>query len=172
MWINAPVLHNRKPVGMVAVALEMTAFINRYFQNIEDGVEMYLFNASGEITGAKDVGLVLDNTNIMDELGGLGIDIITQTATLRPGETQSLAIPQGALAIGTVPSLGWYTAAFKPDSINDYHTPMTTLFLLIIVVISLIFIIFNLFITRFIKSLRNMMDSLIEARRATKSEHP
>ncbi|MCL2501082.1 MAG: ATP-binding protein [Defluviitaleaceae bacterium] len=164
MWVNAPVLNNeRKPVGMVALALEVTVFINRFFHNIEDGVDIYLFNSAGVITGAKDVDLVIRNANIMDELGESDIDIVAKAVTFGPGETQSFAAPRGTLAIGTVPALGWYAAAFKPYSISDYFTPMTTLFLVMIVVISLIFIIFNLFIARFIKSISEVMVSLENA---------
>ena len=167
MWVNAPVLNNeRKPVGMIALALEVTTFINTYFQDIEDGVELYLFNSTGEITGAKNVGLIMVNANIMNELGDLDIDIIDIAVTSGPGETRSFTIPQGTLAIGTVPSLGWYAAAFKPNNISDYYTPMTALFLVMLVVILLIFIIFNLFIAGFIKSINDTMTSLEK----TKSE--
>ena len=164
MWVNAPVLYGDKPVGMVAVALEVTAFINRYFHDINDGVEVYLFNSAGVITGAKDIGLVMRNANIMDELGELGIDIITKAVTFGPGETHSFAVPRGTLAIGTVPSLAWYTAAFRPDRISDYFTPMTSLFLVMIAIISLLFVIFNVFIARFIKSISEVMSSLENAR--------
>ncbi|MCL2603977.1 MAG: PAS domain-containing protein [Defluviitaleaceae bacterium] len=165
MWVNAPVLNNeRKPVGMVALALEVTEFINRFFQGIEDGVEIYLFNSAGEITGAKNIGLVMDNANIMDVLSESDIDIIAEAMAFGPGEIQSFAVPQGKLAIGTVPSLGWYAAAFKPYSIGDYFTPVTALFFVMIIVISLIFVIFNLFIARFTKSINEAMESLESAK--------
>jgi PAS domain S-box-containing protein len=171
MWVNAPVLHNDgKPAGMVAVALELTTFINRFYQDIEDNIEIYLFNSAGEITGAKDVGLVISNANITDELSQFGIDVAAMAKTLNPGETQSFAVSQGALAIGTVPSLGWYTAAFKPDSINDYYTPMTTLFLVVLAAISLIFVIFNIFIARFLRYLHSTMGSLIKAQSEAQSQ--
>ncbi|MCL2603875.1 MAG: ATP-binding protein [Defluviitaleaceae bacterium] len=164
MWVNTPVINNEhRPVGMVALALEVTEFINRFFQDIEDAIEIYLFNSTGEITGAKDIELVMDNANIMDILGELDIDITAKAIALNPGEIQSFAVPQGTLAIGTVPALGWYTAAFKPYSISDYFTHMTTLFIVMIAIISLIFIIFNFFIARFIKSISEVMESLANA---------
>jgi len=165
LWINAPVINNDgKPVGMVAVGLEMSTFIEMAYQFTEEGVDIYFFNSTGEITGARDVEIVMRNENIMDELSEFGIDIVEMAKSLSPGETQALDVSQGKIVIGTVPLLEWYTVAFKPDSISDYYTPMTTLFLVVLVAISLIFVIFNIFIARYFKFLRITMDSLINAR--------
>jgi len=64
------------------------------------------------------------------------------------------------MAVGTIPLLDWYTIAFMPDALEDYFSPMTTLFLVVIFLILMIFIVFNVFISGFIKSLSKTMESL------------
>ncbi|MCL2663315.1 MAG: ATP-binding protein [Oscillospiraceae bacterium] len=165
LWINAPVIDNEgKPVGMVAVGLEIYTFIDIVYMNTDDEVDLFIFNSAGEITGARDAEIVMHNAHIMDEMSELGIDIDIYAKALKPGETHVFNVRQGTVVIGTVPLLEWYTIAFKHDSISDYNTPMTTLFLVVLIAISLIFIIFNIFIARTSKYLRTTMDSLIDAR--------
>ena len=161
LWINAPVFDDgHNPIGMVGTGIELSDFINMIYQNIGDRTDFYLFNAGGEITGARNIGLVNDKANIMDELSGMGIDILRIAENLGPGEIRAFDVPRGKIAVGGVPSLEWYTVAFIADDISDYRTAMTALFLVVLVLISLIFIIFNIFIARFLRSLRETMESL------------
>jgi len=167
LWINAPVFGTGDhPVGILGTGIELTGFINTIF-NLEDSdTTLFFFNMSGEITGARDISLVSNKVNIMDELNNTGIDIIAIAKTLNPGETQAFNVPNGKIAIGTVPSLEWYTVAFASDDISDYNTAMTALFLVVLVLMLLIFLIFNVFIARFLKSLRETMESLEVASKA------
>jgi signal transduction histidine kinase/CheY-like chemotaxis protein len=56
LWINAPVFDdNKKPLGMVGTGLELSAFVNALFSDLDDKIELYYFNAEGEITGARDI---------------------------------------------------------------------------------------------------------------------
>jgi|GEM_PF-630585 len=167
LWINAPVIGNdRKPIGMLGIGIELSSFIERAYHGIDDRLELYFSNADGEITGSTDIGLVNNKVNIMDVLSDISIDIITEAKKLYPGEMRTFYTPRGGVAIGTVPLLEWYTFAFMADSINDYRTPMTVLFIVVLVVISLIFIIFNVFIAQFLKSLHDAMESLEIASKA------
>jgi signal transduction histidine kinase/CheY-like chemotaxis protein len=161
LWINAPVFDSEhKPVGMVGAGIELSAFINIIYRYIKDGVDLYLFNAAGEIYGARNPYLIADKINIMDELDSTGIDILSTAKSLKDGETRSFDVPHGKIALGTIPSLEWYAAAFTADRISDYKTAMTVLFLVVLVLMSLIFIIFNMFIAGFLKSLHETMESL------------
>jgi len=167
LWINAPVFDERRnPIGMVGTGIELTSFLYAIYENKKEEVELYYFNENGEISGARDKMLVNDKADIMDELGGLGIDIPAIAKSLKPEETRTIDIRNGKVAIGTVPSLRWYTVAYMTDSIDDYRTPITILFLLVLVVVLLIFIIFNVFIAGYLKSLRETMKSLEVASKA------
>jgi len=90
--------------------------------------------------------------------------VLALAKSLSPGETRTLTVPHGNLVISTVPQLKWYAIAYMPDSIDDYKTSMTALFLVVLVVILLIFIIFNVFVSDFLKSQHETMSSLELAR--------
>jgi signal transduction histidine kinase/CheY-like chemotaxis protein len=170
LWINAPVFDNgRKPLGMVGSGIDLSTFINMVYQNVGENIELFFFNDLNEITGARDIDLVTNKVGIMSALGDKGIDIFAEAKRLKGGETQTFDAPNGKLAIGTVPLLGWYMVAFMADSISDYNTAMTALFLVVLVLLLLIFIIFNWAIARYLKSLRETMESLKSANRAKSS---
>jgi len=167
LWINAPVFDDAKnPIGILGTGIELTGFIDAIYSIDESATALFFFNNYGEITGARDIALVSEKVNIMDELDNTGIDIVAIAKELNSRETQAFNAPSGKIAIGTVPSLEWYTVAFAPDDISDYYTAMTALFLVVLVLMLLIFLIFNVFIARFLKSLRETMESLEVASKA------
>jgi len=167
LWINAPVFDDsRRPIGILGTGIELSGFIGAIFKNISEETDFYMFNAFGEITGARDFLLVSEKVHIMDELQSFGIDIMSEAKSLAPGEIRTYNISNGTLAIGTVPSLEWYSLAFQEGSISDYNNPMTALFLAVLALIVLIFLIFNIFIARYLKSLRETLESLEIASKA------
>jgi signal transduction histidine kinase/CheY-like chemotaxis protein/HPt (histidine-containing phosphotransfer) domain-containing protein len=131
--------------------------------------EFYFFNAAGEITGAKNIELVTAKKNINEELNEIGLDIITLAKNLKPKEIQTIDTKLGRIALGTIPLLGWYSVALMPDSINDYKTNMTVLFIAVMVMIAIIFVIFNIFILGLLNPLHKTMEALKAASNA-KSE--
>ncbi|MCL1848621.1 MAG: response regulator [Clostridiales bacterium] len=167
LWINAPVFEDGgKPIGMVGTGIELSVFIDTIYQHVKDGVELYMFNAGGEITGAKNILLVNDKVHIMEELSGTGADVMQLANNLNKTEIQAYDVHRGKIAIGAVPSLEWYAIAFMADNLSDYNTAMSALFLVVLVLILLIFVIFNVFIARYLKSLRETMESLEVASQA------
>jgi signal transduction histidine kinase/CheY-like chemotaxis protein len=161
LWINAPVFDSeRKPVGMVGTGIELSTFIDRIYQTLSDRVELYFFNAHGEITGAKDIDLVIEKRQIDEELAGVGLDILKTAKSYNIDGIQALDYPSGKIAVGAIPTLQWHAVMLMPDSLSDYYTSMTALFLVVILIISLIFIIFNIFINKFLNSLNKTMESL------------
>ncbi|MCL2665701.1 MAG: ATP-binding protein, partial [Defluviitaleaceae bacterium] len=167
LWINAPVFdHNHEPIGMLGIGIDLSAFIERIYRTVSTRIDLYFFNVTGEITGARDIGLVNEKVHIYDVFNDAEIDIMSKAANLQPGETRSHGVAAGMMAIGTIPSLEWFTVAYMPDSFEDYKTSMTALFLVVLVLISFIFVIFNIFISRFVRSLRVTMGSLEVASKA------
>jgi len=172
LWINAPVFSDEgEPLGMVGTGIELSVFVDRIYQETvyQDDmgkVEFYFFNADGEITGAKDVDPVIAKKKIEEELGDIGADIFAIAKNLSSGETYAFDAPNGKIAVGTLPVLQWYSVAIMPDSIDDYNTSLTTLFLVMLALILLIIIIFNVFIAKTLKSLNKTMESLEVASKA------
>ena len=161
LWIRAPVLDRRlRPIGVVGVGIDVTAFVSRLYEHYRGRAELYFFNAEGEITGAKDAELVINKELIEKQLGEAGVGLQTRAHRLGPGETVTYDVPSGKIAVGTVPALKWYSVAFMPDTMEDYKTPMTVLFITMLIVMAIIIIIFNIFIAGFLKSLRLTVQSL------------
>jgi len=167
LWINAPVFDDKhKPLGIVGTGINLSTFIDTLYQNYTGGAELYFFNSAGEITGARDIGLVAGKKDIEDVLGGVGFDIHAAAKDIKPGETLVYGVGSDKIAIGTIPVLNWYTITAARIGIKDYDQTMIALFLVMLIVIAMILVIFNVFIAGFLKSLRKTMDSLDEASKA------
>ncbi|MDR2542558.1 MAG: response regulator [Treponema sp.] len=167
LWINAPVLNSEGiPIGILGTGIDITTYLEMVNQNLDGRVEIYLFNATGEITGASDTLLVAEKKNIEDELNLDNTNIVSLAQSLAPHETQILDTQIGRIVVGTVPLLEWHSVAIMPDSIDDYNTSMTILFIVVLMVVVIIFIIFNIFISRLLKPLRKSIVEAAEANRA------
>ena len=158
IWINAPVFDDfGNPLGILGIGVNLSDFISAIYQKYAGDAELYFFNVFGEVTGAKDVDIVAAKIQI-DEILGDGIMDIARG--LGSDQIITLDIPGGTAAVGTVPALEWYSAAFMQDRIEDYFTAMTVLFLVVLALFLLIVVIFNIFVAGFVKSLRRASESL------------
>jgi len=156
LWINAPVIDDaKKVIGIVGTGIELSDFVGALFNEIDARTGFYYFNAKGEITGAANTELISSKKKIDDEITVMKGGVFAVAQSLSPGETRTLDVPHGSLVIGTVPKLSWYSIMYVPDSIDDYKTSMTTLFLVVLAVILLIFVIFNIFASKTTASLEH-----------------
>jgi len=170
LWINAPVFDSKhKPIGILGTGINLSSFVNNVYEDNTGDEDFYFFNAAGEITGARNIELVTTKKNINEELNKIGLDIVARAKTLKPKEVQTLDTKLGRIALGTIPLLGWYSVALMPDSISDYKTNMTVLFIAVMVIIAIIFVIFNIFILGLLNPLYKIMEDLKAASNA-KSE--
>jgi len=162
LWINAPVFSSRRsPIGLVGTGIDLTEFVNSIYKGYKSSGELYLFNAAGEITGAKDTSLVTKKADIKKHLGSLGEDIFSKATKLKSGEYEFFQSASGVVALGTVPALGWYITAIQPVGIaNILANSMTAVFLAMLAVIAGIFIIFYIYITQILKPMKYMVQTL------------
>ena len=166
LWINAPVFDaSHKPIGMLGTGINLSSFVDRIYNDMDNRTELYFFNRNNEITGAKNIGLVEGKTKIENEITSVDKDLFEKAKTLARGEIKTFDLPSGKAAIGTISSLEWYSIAILPDSMDDYKTTMTVLFLVVLVIISLIFVVFNAFIAGFLRSQQKTMEHLEDANR-------
>ena len=171
LWINAPVFDSdNNPVGMVGTGIELTEFIYSIYHNIDERTELFFFNSSGRIFGARDVNLIIDNINIVEVLREKEVDILAEIQTLGPEETQIYDVPNGIAAVGAIPLLEWYSFAVVTDSIADYDTAMIVLFFLPLLLILLIIILLNIVVVKFLKSLQKAAEDLAAAARLKEQE--
>jgi signal transduction histidine kinase/DNA-binding response OmpR family regulator len=162
LWINAPVFNRErtKPLGMVGVGIDVTAFVRRIYEQYKGRAELYYFNADGEITGAHNVDIVINKEHIEKFLGMAGVGVQTRALRLKEGEIVTYDSPSGKIALCPIPALGWYAVSIMPDTISDYKSPVAVVFVVMLILIALIIVVFNIFIAGFLKSLRRTMDSL------------
>jgi len=153
----------------LGTGVNLSEFVNAVYKDNTSETEFYFFNAAGEITGARNIELVTAKKNINEELSEITIDLVAHAKNLKPKEVRTLDTKLGRIAIGTIPLLGWYSVALMPDSISDYKTNMTVLFIAVMAVIAIIFVIFNIFILGLLNPLHKTMEDLKAASNA-KSE--
>jgi len=164
LWLNAPVFDikdKKKPVGILGTGVDLTAFMNSIYKNYSNSADMYFFNGLGEITGAKNSSVVADKMVLSKVLGEDGDEIFKTAKSLSPNQMQNISLPHGEVAVGTVPTLGWYIVAIYPLNMQDYlKSNVTAIFLAMMLVIAVIFIAFNVFISRIIKPLKKAAATL------------
>jgi diguanylate cyclase (GGDEF)-like protein len=166
LWIDTPVLDdNHKPVGIVGTSVNLSDFINKVYQNYQGNDELYFFNAAGEITGAKDIGLAANKTKIIEALGQTGEEILAISHGLRSREIKYFEAEDNdqIIAVGSILALDWYITALRPFTIGDtLKTSMTVLFGIIMAVIFFIFLVFNIFFIGILGPLNRMVKIIIE----------
>jgi len=162
LWINAPVFDSsRKPIGILGTGIDLTRFVESIYRHYKGKAALYLFNSSGEITGARDQHLVSVKTIMEDHLGNTGKEIFEKAGNVGANEFLSFESSIGVVAVSQVPALGWYITAIQPVGIMDIlGSSMTLLFLFMIAVIAGIFITFYIFIAQMIKPMKIMVETL------------
>jgi methyl-accepting chemotaxis protein len=165
LWINAPVFNSKnKPIGIVGTGIDLTSFTSSIYKNYAETADLYFFNNAGEITGAKDASLVVKKENIVKLLGKeVGEEVLARSKKLlSSAETvDSFTIPDGEVAVGSVPAINWHVTAVQPISIRDsLDNNMTVIFSLMMVIIAFIIISFNVFLVGVLKPLKKTVETV------------
>ena len=164
LWVNAPVFSSAgKPLGMVGTGIDISEFIANVYKGDWGKIAHYFFKNQGEITGAEDINLVIAKTPIADVLHGFGVNISLNLDSLAPNEIRTISTLPAEIAVSAIPTLGWYAIAICPNTIDDFKTPLTAFFFLVILIIAFILILTNIFILRLLVPLRKTMESLEKA---------
>ena len=166
LWVNVPVRKNGQVIGITGIGIDISDFISAIYENNGANERLYFFNGKGEITGAKDIALIEAKTKLEDKFGSIGLEIIEAAKELGCGETKAISSPLGEIGVSRIPMLDWNVITICPNSINDYKTAMTWLFLSMLVIIAIILVIFNGFVREGFKSLLNTMKALEVASKA------
>jgi len=166
LWINATVFDSQhKPIGIVGTGINLANFINTVYQNYSGAEGLYFFNASGEITGAKDIALVENKVNITKALGKTGDEIFAGTKGLRNREIKYFEAKgnRQIIAVGSIQDLDWYITAVRPFTIGDtLKTGMTVLFGVMMAVILFVFVFFNILIAVMLEPLNQMVKKITQ----------
>ena len=164
LWINAPVFDEyRKPLGIAGTGINLSEFIDTIYRNYSGNADIYFFNETGEITGAKNINLVINKTSIIQELNQNGAEI---PAIMNESETIDIRFfkthaKNGVTVLGAIPALNWYITAVQFFSAGDsLRTGMTVLFIIMMFVIFSVFAVFNIFIARLLEPLNLMINKM------------
>lgn len=161
LWINAPVFNGNTPIGLVGTGIDLTEFVETIYRNYKEKAELYFFNASDEITGARDVSLITNKVKLNETLGEAGAEIIARAKELEENQIISFSLPEGEIAVGNLSTLGWYIVAIQKLGVFDIvYSTMTLVFLAMMAVIALIFFIFLVLIGWLVKPLNEMITKL------------
>jgi len=164
LWINAPVFDNDKtPLGMVGAGINLTKFINEIYMNYSRSADLYFFNSSGEITGARNIELAANKVSLEKELGNTGLEILAKIDELKNGEIIYFYTrdEDGVAVLGAIPALNWYiTAVYRFTTGEALQTGMTVLFAVMMAVIFSILAILNIFVTRLLEPLYSIVKEI------------
>jgi diguanylate cyclase (GGDEF)-like protein len=146
-------------------SMDTAAFAQGLYQSYPDNVNIFFFNANGEIIGAKNAkNPASANRKMSDELGHIGEKIVAKAHLLDTEKTYRFhnnSKKHGTIVVGKVPDLNWYVAVIIPLDIKKaMKTDMAMLFKAVMVIIAFIFIAFNLFILGLLKPLNKMVNNL------------
>jgi methyl-accepting chemotaxis protein len=166
LWVNAPVFDNQnRPIGMVGTGVNISDFINEIYSNYSGTAQLYLFNTSGEITGARNINLVKNKINIEQELDPIGKEILAYLDVLKDDEVKYFEFKKanGIAILGAIPALNWYIAMVYNFVVGDaLRTGMTILFAVMMLVIFTVFAAFNIFITKLLEPLYRVVREITQ----------
>jgi len=146
LWINASVTVQHEfaaqPVGVLGTSLNMANLLNTIYLMHEGQTRLYFFNQSGEITVARERGLVYERAMLADLFPAVGPQIMEWVDNWGIGGVYSLSVAEGEFVARLIPGIDWYVLAFDELGIMDYlGTDMTYLFLGIVAILFIFFII-------------------------------
>jgi len=147
LWINVPVFNiEHNAVGMLGTGINLSDFVNKVNKTYTGKADLYFFNASGEITWARDVELVAGKVTLEQKLGQTGAKILEETRSLKEGEVNFFEIrgKKGVAAFSRIPLLDWNVVAIRNFTVKDtIQTDMTYLFGVIMLIILFIIVMMN-----------------------------
>ena len=170
LWINVPIFdENRNALGMVGTGINLSSFIEQIYYNYEGMADVFFFNQWGEVTGARDVNLIVNKDNINHVLERTDFDVMAHLPEMDSDYSLFHDSRQNFIGISSIPEIDWYLIALLPITIQDYWTPVTHFFIITIICMALIILVFNLFIYRLVKPLRAALNELFEKELKEKS---
>lgn len=115
LWINAVVRDkNKKGIGLIGTGVDLSDFVDMMYQNLEDGISMFMYNKNLEITGAEDTDLLERKAKITE--------LMPQMRSFEPfpSEKTFYKASSGAYILSPVPSVGWTMVLFIPFTVKEF----------------------------------------------------
>ena len=135
LWLNVVVRDTKdNAIGIVGTGIPITEFVNDMYKNLPVGINMYLYNNSLEVTGAKDQKILAEKHSITEFLPGLDND--------KALTDQMISFTKkGEYVINPIKVIGWNLVLFVPAQFSDNFSGDVFLFGLILDIVCLIIIV-------------------------------
>lgn len=135
LWLNVVVRDTKdNAIGIVGTGIPITEFVNDMYKNLPDGINMYLYNNSLEVTGAKDQKILAEKHSITEFLPGLDNDKALTDQMI-------IFTKKGEYVINPIKVIGWNLVLFVPAQFSDNFSGDVFLFGLILDIVCLIIIV-------------------------------
>lgn len=135
LWLNVVVRDTKdNAIGIVGTGIPLTEFVNDMYKNLPDGINMYLYNNSLEVTGAKDQKILTEKPSITEFLPGLDNDKALTDKMIS-------FTKKGEYVINPIKVIGWNLVLFVPAQFSDNFSKDVFLLGLILDIACLIIIV-------------------------------
>lgn len=142
LWLNVVVRDEKdKPVGIVGTGIPLSNFINEMYKNFDDRIQMYLYNSSLEITGARDSKILSDKPQVTEFLPYLTED---KALVEKPVHYKD----HGEYYVAPVSVIGWNLVLYRPQHASDILTYEGMVLGLIMILIAVVITVFFTYIIR------------------------
>ncbi|MDR3355231.1 MAG: response regulator, partial [Synergistaceae bacterium] len=170
LWVNAPVFENGRAIGIVGTGVDLTSFITAWNSALDRDMEMYFFNALGEITVAWDPTLAMEKKDIAGHLGPIG-KVIAETARAGDGAKISIVSHDNAkYAVSFIPMMNWFIVArVSVNSAKLFDSAITAVFFIIMGLVFVIFYVSYQFIGVIQTTVDEQNRSLVELKDAAEA---
>ena len=130
MWVNAVVRDKKgNGIGLIGTGIDLSAFSDMLFSNLNPEYQMFFYNEAGEITGADDTKLMENKVLITD--------VFRQIANkdLQVKGTAVYPTFSGVFVVKEVPSVNWHMIIYDSYSRADFARnaliPLVSMFMCI-----------------------------------------
>ena len=153
LWLNAVMRDSKKkPIGMSGTGIELDAFIDSCYDNLNPGIQMYFFNEGREITGVKGDKQVVVDKKLIDSIyegQNIDFDYLMKKAKEAAKEDALFEFEVNPLVSGVIrylPSYGWYV--FATASVSAGRQQGVSFLMIVIIAIVVIFAVFVIIIAK------------------------
>ncbi len=138
LWVNAIVRGNgNRPIGIAGTGIPLGDFVNRMYAGLSSDIQMYLYNADNEITGAREAQLIEQALPVTDLLTDLSKGDLLVGDGIKVLKKQS-----GLYVFAPIKAIDWSVLLFVPydasQFINNCAIPVSVVALIILVILIII----------------------------------
>ncbi|MCR5218301.1 methyl-accepting chemotaxis protein [Treponema sp.] len=136
MWINVLVYDEfHKVTGITGTGVELNDFVSSMYSTLKEGITMYMYNSSGEISASKTLADLENKKPVTQAMPDL-----VKAGGLYSSQDKLLSTMSGEYLIAPVESLGWHMVLFIPFTAAEFFKNATVPLAVFILITAVIFV--------------------------------